>query len=396
MIIKVHRGQNQIGGSIIEIASETTRIILDVGVNLDEIETVNIPEVEGLFHGNPCYDAILISHYHSDHIGLLNYVLKGIPIYMGYQAFAIVKAAGGYLNRKVNYSPILFDGDDKITIGNFIITPYKCDHSAFDSYMFTISDGNKTILYTGDFRANGRMDYCSLLDKLPSVDALIIEGTTLSRETYKDNIAENELEDIALSAIGKYSGPAFIMTSAMNIERMVTAYNIAHKSQRLFLEDTYSAEILDSVGFNKGDMLDIRVFMTGGDKQYEILQKHSSRKIGKKAIAKSDFLMCIRPSMKNYLQKLNEIVSFENGILFYSMWKGYQEKDDMKEFLDYMNSLGVKVHVLHTSGHADTNTIDRLVERVAPKLIIPVHTENPTWYEKYGIPYEYQNNTIIV
>ena len=38
----------------------------------------------------------------------------------------------------------------------------------------------------------------------------------------------------------------------------------------------------------------------------------------------ADFIICIRPSMINYLEKLNEISSFENGILFYSMWKGYQ------------------------------------------------------------------------
>ena len=55
----------------------------------------------------------------------------------------------------------------------------------------------------------------------------------------------------------------------------------------------------------------------------------------------ADFIICIRPSMINYLEKLNEISSFENGILFYSMWKGYQEREDMKYFLDYMESRGV-------------------------------------------------------
>ena len=36
MKITIHRGQNQIGGSIIEIASDTTKIILDAGSELDE------------------------------------------------------------------------------------------------------------------------------------------------------------------------------------------------------------------------------------------------------------------------------------------------------------------------------------------------------------------------
>ena len=390
----VHRGQNQIGGSIIEISTEATRVVFDVGINLDETECVKIPAIEGLFQGDPLYDAVIISHYHSDHIGLLKYLLGGIPIYIGKQAFSVVQAASSYTNREIMYEPHLFEENEIIAIGDLTIYPYRCDHSALDSYMFLITDGQKTILYTGDFRANGRMDYQELLNKLPSVDALIVEGTTLTRETYKNNIEEEELENIAMSKIRDYPGPVFFMTSAMNVERMVTAYNIAHRDHRLFLEDLYSAEILNAVGFNTEERNDIRVFMTGGDMQYEMLQKYPSSKIGKKEISKTRFLMCIRPSMKNYISKLNELMSFENGILFYSMWRGYQEKDEIKNFLDYMTSLGVRIHVLHTSGHADVDTIDRLIKKVSPGMIIPVHTENPGWYEKYDIPVELHNNTI--
>ncbi len=50
MTITIHRGQNQIGGSIIEIASETTKIILDAGSELDE-EVPVAPQIDGLFTG---------------------------------------------------------------------------------------------------------------------------------------------------------------------------------------------------------------------------------------------------------------------------------------------------------------------------------------------------------
>ena len=264
MKITVHRGQNQIGGSIIEVSTESTRVVFDVGINLDETECVKIPAIEGLFQGDPLYDAVIISHYHSDHIGLLNYLLGGIPIYIGKQAFSVIQAASSYTNREIMYEPHLFEENESIAIGDLTIYPYRCDHSALDSYMFLITDGQKTILYTGDFRANGRMDYQELLNKLPAVDALIVEGTTLTRETYKNNIEEEELENIAMSKIRDYPGPVFFMTSAMNVERMVTAYNIAHRDHRLFLEDLYSAEILNAVGFNTEERNDIRVFMTGG------------------------------------------------------------------------------------------------------------------------------------
>ena len=126
-----------------------------------------------------------------------------------------------------------------------------------------------------------------------------------------------------------------------------------------------------------------RVFMTGGDKQYKKLQKYPDIKIGKNEIVQTPFIMCIRSSMQNYLSKLNELISFEDGVLFYGMWKGYLEKTQTKGFVDFMEEKGVKTHILHTSGHADSVTIDKLIKDVKPKRIIPVHTENAEWFDKY-------------
>ena len=58
MEINIIRGQNQIGGSIIEISSKNTKIILDIGSNLDDKEII-VPEIEGLFKGKAKYDGIL-------------------------------------------------------------------------------------------------------------------------------------------------------------------------------------------------------------------------------------------------------------------------------------------------------------------------------------------------
>lgn len=380
MIIKIHRGQNQIGGSIIEVSTEQARVFLDIGIELDEDKEIEIPQIEGLFCGDKNCDAVFISHYHSDHIGLVDYLLPDIPIYMGDHAYNIMKAASDYRNVDVKFTPILIKNECSISIKDIKITPIPCDHSAFDSYMLLIEHEGESTLYTGDFRANGRMDFNTLLEKVPRVDNLIIEGTTLSREDDVVNIEEEQLEDIAVKYLNKHTGPAFIMMSAMNIDRVITAKNIAKRTGRIFLEDIYTADITTSIGMTTEST---RVFMTGGDKQFEMLQKYSDVKIGKKEIAKKPFIMCVRSSMKNYLSKLNELISFDDGVLFYGMWKGYLERPQTKEFIDYMESKGVKTHILHTSGHADSQTIDKLIRDVKPKKIIPVHTENAKWFDVY-------------
>lgn len=51
MIIHIHRGQNQIGGSIIEVSTTKTRLFFDIGINLTENEDIEVPKIEGLFCG---------------------------------------------------------------------------------------------------------------------------------------------------------------------------------------------------------------------------------------------------------------------------------------------------------------------------------------------------------
>ncbi len=380
MKIHIHRGQNQIGGSIIEISTDETRVILDIGIELDENKDIEVPQIEGLFCGKTNCDAVFISHYHSDHIGLVDYLLPDIPVYMGNKAYKVIKAAYDYREIEINFEPTFIADGKTIQINDIKITPILCDHSAFDSYMLLIEVDGETTLYTGDFRANGRMDFDKLLERVPCVDNLIIEGTTLSREDAIKNLEEEKLEEIAVRFLSNHTGPAFIMMSAMNIDRVITAKNIAKRTNRVFLEDIYTADITTSTGMTTENT---RVFMTGGDKQYEKLQKYSDVKIGKNEISKTPFIMCVRSSMKNYLSKLNELTSFEDGVLFYGMWKGYLEKPQTKEFIEFMESKGVKVHILHTSGHADSNTIDKLIKDVNPKRIIPVHTENADWFDRY-------------
>lgn len=379
MTIKIHRGQNQIGGSIIEIASQRTKIILDAGVELDEIGTPNVPQIEGLFVGEPQYNAVFLSHYHADHIGLAEKIVPGIPIYMGEKAFEIISTSNEYRKISTKFSPNFMKNGETIIVDDLKITPFSCDHSAFDSYMLLIECDGKKTLYTGDFRANGRGEFEALLKRLPKVDAVIIEGTTLSREYTKRNIEEEKLEEIGADFLEKHSGPCFIYCSSTNVDRLITARNIAKRTDRLFLEDIYTAQIAACSGVpeiapKRGEVC---VFQTdGSERQHTLLEEFGSAKIGKGSIAKKKFLMTVRPSMKRYLESLNATASFEDGVLFYALWTGYKEQPGTAEFLKFMEQKGVSIHTLHTSGHADSQSIDELISAISPKIIVPVHTEN--------------------
>lgn len=383
MKITIHRGQNQIGGSIIEVASETTKIILDAGSKLDE-EIPIAPQIEGLFCGQPSYNAVLISHYHGDHLGLCDQVLPEIPIYIGKGAAAVTNAARRYLNKPEYRFAAYYEAGKTITIGDLQITPCLCDHSAFDAYMFHITCGDKTVVYSGDFRSNGRKSFPRLLQNLPCADILIIEGTTLTRASVPPK-TEVDLENQAVLEMSNTDVPVFILQAATNIDRIVTTFKAAKRSGRILLQDLYTAEVAHAAGDripNPATFSGVRTFTTGG--RYELLDgKYHKAKIGRTAIAKERFVMCVRPSMQRYLEKLAELLPFEGGILFYSMWSGYKQKEDIAEFLQFMQSKGIRIVDLHTSGHADAETIQMLVNDVNPKYIVPVHTENAAWFDQH-------------
>ena len=77
-------------GLQLKFNTNSTRILLDVGLTLDEEENKSLPNIKGLFD-YAGYDGIFISHYHSDHLGLAYKTHKDIPLYMGEKSAKIVK-----------------------------------------------------------------------------------------------------------------------------------------------------------------------------------------------------------------------------------------------------------------------------------------------------------------
>jgi ribonuclease J len=63
--------------------------------------------------------------------------------------------------------------------------------------------------------------------------------------------------------------------------------------------------------------------------------------------------------------------------VIWSLWKGYLTKQ--KPFWD---ASGAEIVQIHASGHADEQTLQRLVKVVKPGIIVPIHTQKPKLYEK--------------
>lgn len=98
MKIHIYRGENQIGGNIIEIATDQTKILLDVGLDLDEEKNKALPNIEGLIDEAE-YDAVFVSHYHGDHLGLAYQIHKDIPLFMSEKSTKIIQTSDAYYGK---------------------------------------------------------------------------------------------------------------------------------------------------------------------------------------------------------------------------------------------------------------------------------------------------------
>lgn len=378
--LKIIRGKDQIGGNLISLSFGGTRLLLDAGDDLEGSGVIP-PQAEMLTRSGGA-DGILLTHYHRDHIGLAYQAAEDIPVYLGRKTWEIQSAADRYMGREPLRPAGLWEDGRSFSIGPFTITPYLCDHSAFDSYMLLVEWEGKSLLYTGDFRGHGRKSFPALLKRLPhQVDVLVCEGTNLSRPE-AGFWSEKELEERAAALLKETAGPAFVLLSAANLDRVVSFYRAAKRTGRRFLEDLYLAEVASAAGGHiprPGAFEDVGVFLPRGydrnHPRYQRFATYGKARMGRGKIpAKS--VICVRPSMLPWLRKLAERMPMKDGVLCYSMWSGYRKKREVAEFLSAGGGLELREVTLHTSGHAGGAEIGALCRQVRPRVgVVPVHTE---------------------
>jgi len=409
MNFKIHRGTQEIGGSCVEIWTDITKIIVDIGMplvvsdgqefNFKQYEQLTtkelvqkgiLPDINGLYDNTVSkVDGILISHYHQDHHGFLSYADTSIPIFISKATQSILQFSEEFFNgQQLKNQFHNFNKDNTFSVGDITIQPYWMDHSAFDAYAFLIETNGKRLFYSGDFRGHGRKEkaFKWFLHNAPqNVDYLLMEGTTIGRGQ-QSFPSEKDLEEDFIKIFKSKQEINFINTSAQNIDRLVTIYRACKRTNKLMVVDVYTAAIMKemadyaTIPFPSPSFPEIKVMypyflskMIADKICKEFLYQFQPYKIAKEEISKKrkDIVLLIRPSMKMDIDRIDKM---ENGNFIYSMWSGYLEQPKTKSFIDYLNAKGFSFHQVHTSGHADVETLKKMVTAIKPKNLVPIHT----------------------
>lgn len=345
-------GEGRVGANLIEISYKRNKILLESGTELEATEYGRQMR-EAVFRNR--YDACLITHYHSDHAGMMERIQIKTATYIGPQAKKILQATTR--NRYKNVHGYC----GKFAVGEITVTPFLCDHSALDSYMLLFEAGGRSLLYTGDFRAHGRKNFDKLLLSLPKVDVLICEHTN------GDGIKQWSEQALEKKFTQNMRGEqdVYVVTSATNFDRIVTVYKACLRTKRVLIVDKIQAKILNTIGGSIPHPRSHKNIKVIGEKGYALADL---------AARNAPYAMLVRSSMGQEVDFLLE--KRKNAQCIYSMWKGYQEKEDMKKFLELFQKREIELKVIHTSGHADGSAIRMLIDRIQPQEIKFVHEGN--------------------
>src|ERR1035438_1976980 len=228
MKVTIHKGSQEIGGTCIQLSSGKTTILLDVGLPLS-------PDSRPVDVSRLVVDAVLISHPHQDHFGLMASLPPGTPVYIGRLARSLIDATQVFLG-KDRYTLDFHDFKawKPFTIGEFTITPYLVDHSAVDAYAFLIEAEGKSLFYSGDLRSHGRKKilFENLVERpIRDIDVLFLEGTMMQRSN--DLFPSEKSVEYKISETIQYQkNISFLLSSSQNIDRIVSAYRACKRTHK--------------------------------------------------------------------------------------------------------------------------------------------------------------------
>jgi ribonuclease J len=239
-----------------------------------------------------------------------------------------------------------------------------------------------------------------------------MEGTMLGRIAESCD-SEQELEQKIVAAVEKAPGLVLSSVSGQNIDRLVTLFRVAKKTKRVLVIDPYIAHILDMLAtFNPSLPHPSVSFQRNLGVYYPLrLCKRMRRDLGmghvldqfgawgvKPEVIKQQpdrYMLLVRDNMAPELDlALKE--SAHEALFLYGLWKGYWDRPGMQNLQRWVKKEDMQFLYAHTSGHAVTGDLKRLVSALQPKTIVPIHTlcpddyaahfDAPVWVAQDGVP----------
>ena len=279
---------------------------------------------------------------------------------------------------------------------------WRVDHSIPGSGAWGIETPIGWIIYSGDLRTHGhsarRTEEFAKEAAALKPALLIVEGTRVGPD--EGSVTEPTVQQASDEVVAKEDGLVIADFTARNIERLRTFRDIAKARGRRLVITTKDAYMLERMHIIDPQIphptdpgLAILDEPQGTIQNWEkdVRGKFKSCFVGAKAIHKEPgaFILCL-----SYWD-INNLIDIEpqGGTYIYSSSEAYNEEQviDNQRLINWLDHFGLKrvgglpgaeKGPYHASGHADGPALEKVIEEIGAKQIMPVHTEHPEWFEQ--------------
>jgi ribonuclease J len=304
--------------------------------------------------------------------------------------------------------------------GKLPVRFFPVDHSVRGAGAWAVETSAGWVVYSGDLRWHGSAaeetkrfihEVASLHPRL-----LLCEGTRIPKpgeaeETGAKGGGEYTEQDVLERALEKVRDEERLVIADFgprNIERLETFLKIADQSGRQLVvlgKDAYLLEAMRLVSPAVPAMSSEQRMLLYQDLRYKIepweqtlRNDYKERVVSPRQVHDSpgDYILCFSFwDAKNLID-----INVRGGTYVYSSSEAYSEEQEqdfrrLRQWLEHfeMGSVGLphewrqsiadlpeEEQGLHASGHASADDIMQFVREIGPKTVVPVHTENPSYF----------------
>ena len=272
---------------------------------------------------------------------------------------------------------------------NYVMA-FPVNHSILGASGWIINTEVGPIAYTGDFKMGDKTNKFIENAEKASPEVLIIEGTNIGKEDEwkAKNLMEYQrrIENVVYSS----KKMVFIDFDYKDLEKFGILYHIAQESDRQIIISSKLAHILSKFGVNLSDSNILLFDKETPDKNRRKWERKLIENFREKdgTVKGKD----LQKNQENYifcssfflLKYLVDIKPIEDSPYIISHSEPFDEESEIAEEIltNWINLFGLKKYRIHVSGHASHLELINTIEKIGPKILIPVHTEHPEMIKK--------------
>ncbi|MDG6223171.1 MAG: hypothetical protein IAX21_02260 [Candidatus Bathyarchaeota archaeon] len=289
------------------------------------------------------------------------------------------------------------------------VTAYNVDHSIPGAMSCLVESKDSQVLYTGDIRFHGKSGY-NLGDELEGLgpDVMFCEGTRIDK-TEPDN--EKQVESDLTDIFSESEGLIMVGFTWKDIDRYETVRDAALKSGKIPVFDPRLAYLLARLGrsvYNEGASVFLErcgsmLYSPGDYSNYKhkvgdmALSQWSNKRdninVDLKHLEKGIDAIELNKNPSGYVLHLDyfrfknilDINLPENSVFVRAQCEPFNPRMELSQdrMIRWLKHFKINAkneylpYQIHASGHASGPEIQEMINKIKPKLLIPIHTTKP-------------------